>query len=370
MLAQALDHTAAALQKEVAAELLTGTSLELQIDLAAAPSTQSASVAGSVAARRLIKRNMRARPETPRVDEVSAEEEQEFMAVLLLQQMLRGAARRKLMADGKEKSRDLVNMLRAAEQLEDVPPRQQQDAVDQQTALESEELLLTSAQGCCHAQVLDELAKEQRRTEEVQRISALVHLAFRERRLREAQEAGTRQAEEVLRERENAAFRSAMCIHNQTVDSYLQAIIEKAGARNAQGEALLEARLHAEHLAEVVDMLQEQNEPPRTVIGGLVKNFLMPQLANQCKERDDQVEAQKYRVASRFAVENSVYSALSALVSRTETGPNSAASPLTWGARYSGIARHRAAFSPRVKESSSWRLRLTSHTAPKIPRRQ
>ena len=72
--------------------------------------------------------------------------------------------------------------------------------------------------------------------EEVQRISALVHLAVRERRLREAQEAGTRQAEEMLRERENNAFRNAMGIHNQTVDSYLQAIVEKAGAGNAQEE--------------------------------------------------------------------------------------------------------------------------------------
>lgn len=90
---------------------------------------------------------------------------------------------------------------------------------------------------CLHVwQMLDELAKEQRRMEEVQRISALAHLAVRERRLREAQESGTRQAEEMLRERENLAFQNAMGINNQTIDSYLQAIIEKAGAGNAQEE--------------------------------------------------------------------------------------------------------------------------------------
>lgn len=72
--------------------------------------------------------------------------------------------------------------------------------------------------------------------EEVQRISALANLAVRERRLREAQEAGTRQAEEMLRERENEAFRNAMGLHNQTIDSYLQAIIEKAGSANAYEE--------------------------------------------------------------------------------------------------------------------------------------
>lgn len=75
------------------------------------------------------------------------------MAVVLLQQLLRGAARRQLMLKGKEKSLDLVTMLRAAEQLQDVPPRQQQDAVDRQTALETAEALMASAQGVAIAEV-------------------------------------------------------------------------------------------------------------------------------------------------------------------------------------------------------------------------
>ncbi|KAL8435339.1 hypothetical protein Efla_006969 [Eimeria flavescens] len=324
LLIQALEHTSATLQKEVAAELLTGTSLQLQIDFAAAPTSHSVCEGRSVASRRHIKRNIRARPETPRVEEVSIEEEQEVMAVLLLQQLLRGAARRQAMIRGKEKSLDLVNMLRAAEQLEDLPPRQQQEAVDRQTALESAELLLASAQGAAIAEVLDELAKEQRRMEEVQRISALAHLAMRERRLREAQELGTRQAEEMLRERENEAFRNAMRIHNQTVDSYLQAIIEKAGARHAKEEALEELRMQAKHLADVVDELEEQCEAPTTVVGGLIRGFLLPRLENQCRQRDDQLEAHKFHVASRLAVEDAVSSALSGLVQLAENRSRSA----------------------------------------------
>lgn len=70
--AQALEHTAATLQKDLAAELLTGSSLQLQIDLAAADPSHSASEGGSVAARRLMKRNIQTRPETPRVEEVSS----------------------------------------------------------------------------------------------------------------------------------------------------------------------------------------------------------------------------------------------------------------------------------------------------------
>ncbi|CDJ54245.1 hypothetical protein, conserved [Eimeria brunetti] len=307
---QALERTAAILQKEVAAELLTGTSLQLQIELAVAPPAYSASEGGSVAARRLIKRAVRTRPETPRVPEVSKEEELDAKAVLLLQQLLRGATRRQLMVKGKEKNLDLVNMLRAAEQLQDVPPRQQQESVDQQTALEAAEVLMASAQGLAIAEMLDELAKEQRRMEEVQRISALAHLAVRERRLREAQESGTRQAEEMLRERENQVFQNAMGINNQTIDSYLQAIIEKAGAGNAQEEALLEVCLHSEHLARVVDDLQESSEEPQVIVGELVRGLLMPSLASQCQRRDEQIEDHKFRVAARLAVEQTVVGAL------------------------------------------------------------
>ncbi|CDI83849.1 hypothetical protein, conserved [Eimeria acervulina] len=209
-------------------------------------------------------------------------------------------------------------MLRAAEQLQDVPPRQQQEAVDEETALEAAEVLMASAQGVAIAEMLDELAKEQRRMEEVQRISALANLAVRERRLREAQESGTRQAEEMLRERENRLFQNAMGINNQTIDSYLQAIIEKAGAGNAQEEALLEVCLHSEHLARVVDDLQEGQEEPHVIVGELVRGLLMPTLASQCQRRDKQIEDHKFRVAARLAVEETVVGALSNRVLKLE----------------------------------------------------
>lgn len=81
------------------------------------------------------------------------EEECDELGVLLLQQLLRAATRRHLMLRGKEKSLDLVNMLRAAEQLQDVPPWQQQEVIEHQTALEAAEVLMASAQGAAVAEV-------------------------------------------------------------------------------------------------------------------------------------------------------------------------------------------------------------------------
>jgi hypothetical protein len=49
----------------------------------------------------------------------------------------------------------------------------------------------------------------------------LVDTAERDRRLREIQEAGRRQAEEKLREREDVVYNEILRVHQGTVDTYL-----------------------------------------------------------------------------------------------------------------------------------------------------
>lgn len=91
-------------------------------------------------------------------------------------------------------------------------------------------------------QTLDELAKELRKLEEERRIAVMVNLANRDRRLREAQESGTRQAEELLRAREDETFKRVMTLHQQTVDSYVESILASSveQAAKQQVRVLLE----------------------------------------------------------------------------------------------------------------------------------
>jgi hypothetical protein len=55
----------------------------------------------------------------------------------------------------------------------------------------------------------------------------MVRLAEDDRRKREAQESGRRQAEQVLRQREDVLYGELMRVHQGSVDSYLQNIITK-----------------------------------------------------------------------------------------------------------------------------------------------
>lgn len=59
------------------------------------------------------------------------------------------------------------------------------------------------------------------------RIAGMVRLAEDVRRKREAEEAGRRQAEQILRDREDVLYQELMSVHQGSVDSYLQNIFGK-----------------------------------------------------------------------------------------------------------------------------------------------
>ena len=53
------------------------------------------------------------------------------------------------------------------------------------------------------------------------KINAMVDIAEKDRRLREIEEAGKRQAEEKLREREDVMYNEILRVHQGTVDTQL-----------------------------------------------------------------------------------------------------------------------------------------------------
>ena len=75
------------------------------------------------------------------------------------------------------------------------------------------------------ARSLDNLSKELVRLKQERKIAAMVRIAEDVRRRREAEESGRRQAEAILRQREDVLYQELMQVHQGTVDSYLQGIV-------------------------------------------------------------------------------------------------------------------------------------------------
>merc|ERR1711862_204979 len=126
---------------------------------------------------------------------------------------------------------------------------------------------------------------ELRRFQQERRIAAMVYLAEKDRRERQAQESGRRQAEERLREREDEMFRQIMGVHQGTVDSYLEEVLTNTVEQAAQSRALTEARLKAAKINQVVDTLEASVQEPEVVVRELVHSFNLPHVQREVAKR-------------------------------------------------------------------------------------
>merc|ERR1719353_2440623 len=247
------------------------------------------------------------RPEPPRVKEdVLPEEEQQQAAVLLLQRILRGRAKQNGMFEGKEKRLDLINELRAAELWDAASTTETEKRAIAQHRERTVEANLESVVGSVVSETLDQLSKELLRFQEERRIAAMVKLAEKDRRLRQAQESGRRQAEERLRDREDKMFRQMMNVHQTTVDSYLEEVLTTTVDQAAKSRALTEARVKAAKVNHVVDRLEQTYQDEATTVRELVSSFLLPHVQREQLQRRLKVEEQRFNRAALQGLETAM----------------------------------------------------------------
>lgn len=123
------------------------------------------------------------------------QEDKRNSAVVLLQRLLRGRAMQNIMYEGKEKRTALIEELLTVAKIPDLPEAEQEEILMQQHEEKVKNAALEAVQGEVIAETLDMLSKELLRMKQERRIQEMVRVAEEDRRLRENQEAGTRQAE-------------------------------------------------------------------------------------------------------------------------------------------------------------------------------
>lgn len=129
------------------------------------------------------------------------------------------------MFEGKEKRLDLIAELRATEEW-----KAASELEEEKVLIENyQERVLDGASEALQSKIisktLDHLSKELVKFKQERRIAAMVRMAEDVRRRREAEEGGRRQAENVLRNREDVLFKELMGVHQGSVDSYLHNIV-------------------------------------------------------------------------------------------------------------------------------------------------
>ncbi len=113
----------------------------------------------------------------------------------------------------------------------------------------------------------------------------MVRIAEDVRRRREAEESGRRQAEAILRQREDVLYQELMQVHQGTVDSYLQGIVVNTIDTTSSLQAYEEAKLKAQTLNNFLDRIEERRNKPETFIKDLVASFLIPDVQRKKLQR-------------------------------------------------------------------------------------
>ncbi|KAJ3128473.1 Cilia- and flagella-associated protein 91 [Nowakowskiella sp. JEL0407] len=170
-----------------------------------------------------------------------------------------------------------------------------------------EQTLEVNIQGEYIGKTFDFLSKELVRLREERRIAAMVKLAERTRRMREAEESGRRQGEIKRREEEDEIFRQIMRVHQETVDSYLEDVISSSVNLSSSMEARLQIQKKANKINEIVDILEkrekeENKDSDNFTVSDLVSAFLFPEVERQILRDALERDQQKYLIAAHTAV--------------------------------------------------------------------
>ncbi|XP_064407633.1 cilia- and flagella-associated protein 91-like [Halichondria panicea] len=253
------------------------------------------------------------RPPTPIVPCPSPGSEEEELAIVLLQRVIRGRAIQTKMYEGKEMRRQLIEELRTTHALQ--APEQKikkTEAADlkskqslQKEHLHKECLVEDRVEGPAAALIgtqLDFLNKELIRLQEERRIHAFVLLADRQRRMREAEESGKRQREERLRRTEDEIFKQMMRVHTGSVESYLEDVILASVEKTADDQARQEIQKQAQAINQVAHQYQYSELSGNELVAEMVYSFLLPEVERKTMRQRVKHSQRRHLLAAHKAI--------------------------------------------------------------------
>ena len=178
-------------------------------------------------------------------DQKDNEKDKQQRAIILLQRLIRGRAKQNMMFEGKEKRLDLISELRATEEWKQTSGLHEERVLLENYQERVMDGVSEGLQADVIASTMDNLSKELVRLKQERRIAAMVRMAEDVRRKREAEESGRRQAEQILRDREDNLYEELMGVYQGSVDSYLQNVFSKTIDSTSSFQAFSEAKLKA-----------------------------------------------------------------------------------------------------------------------------
>jgi hypothetical protein len=204
------------------------------------------------------------------------------------------------MQEGRKKRAELIKELKQADEW-----KSSAATAEEQKLLDNYKIKLTNGvadaiQGDNISKTLDYLSKELVRIKEEQKINAIVMMAENERRKREAEEMGRRQAENILRDRQDIMAKELLEVNQATMDSYINSLFTNTVNKVSKKQVIKEIEIKAKKLNTIVDKIEDKFVKDDVRIRDLVSSFIIPEIER--KKKQDQIELEEKRFIERAKV--------------------------------------------------------------------
>jgi len=185
-----------------------------------------------------------------------------------------------------------------------------EEAVEERLLEAHEERLkdavVESIQGEVMSRAMDMLSKELIRFKQEKKISKLVGIAENDRRKREAEEKGRRQAEETLQRREDLLYQEIMKTHQGTVDTFLDTLFSNAIENSSSGRAGQMSLLRQQKIENQIENLESKRSKPQAVIKDLVASFLIPNIQKNKLQKKIMLEERRFAETAKRTMQNTL----------------------------------------------------------------
>lgn len=208
-----------------------------------------------------------------KVEEISILEE-----IILFQRLLRGRKEQNMMHEGKSNRAELIKELRAADYWKTAGVVEEENKLINDYVDKLMNGVIDAVQGHKIAETLDYMSKEMLRIKEEQKIFAVVNFAENERRKREAEEMGRRQAEDITQNRQNSMYKEVLEVNQGTMDTYINSLFSKTVNNVSKKQVMREIEIKANKLNRIVDKIENHFIKDDVTVRDLVSSFIIPEI--------------------------------------------------------------------------------------------
>lgn len=137
----------------------------------------------------------------------------------------------------------------------------------------------------------------------------MVNIAENDRRTREAEERGRRQAEETLQRREDLLYQEIMKMHQGSVDTYLDMMMNNALESASSRQANQMATLKKEKIDNQIENLENKHSRPQAIIKDLLTSFLIPNIQRNKLQKRVELEERRFAETAKATLATTIASA-------------------------------------------------------------